>query len=134
MRLEISREALAGIRAASAAAHPNEACGLLLGREGRADRAQPTANVASHPRDRFEIDPTALFAALRAERGGGPRLIGYWHSHPRGIAKPSATDVAMALPDGKIWLIVAMNEVAAWVAVPGAAGGTAFEPIPLDRD
>ena len=32
----------------------------------------------------LEIDPAKLIAALRAERGGGPAVVGCYHSHPRG--------------------------------------------------
>ena len=117
MRLEISREALAGIRAATAAAHPLEACGLLFGDEGRISGWLEARNVAERPDMEFEIDPAALFAALRAERAGGARLIGYWHSHPSGDVEPSQRDTEMADIDGKIWVIVAGDDVAAWVLV-----------------
>lgn len=132
MRLEISRDVLAGIRAAADAAHPEEACGLLFGEDSRIAAWRQTPNVAAHPETEFEIDPAGLFAALRAERAGGPKLRGYWHSHPNGLGKPSATDIAMASPDGKIWLIVAKEEVTAWVAGSGTAGA-ALEPAILDR-
>jgi proteasome lid subunit RPN8/RPN11 len=115
MRLEISREALAGIRAAAAAAHPEEACGLLFGSEGLIDGWQEARNAAENREIMFEIDPAALFAALRAERAGGRKLIGYWHSHPNGRAEPSRRDIELANVDGKIWVIVAGDDVAAWV-------------------
>jgi proteasome lid subunit RPN8/RPN11 len=114
MRLKISREALAGIRAEAAAAHPCEACGLLFGDAGEIDGWQLARNVADQPEVEFEIDPAALFAALRAERAGGPRLLGYWHSHPNGDVEPSARDLDVAQEDGKIWVIVAVQDVAAW--------------------
>jgi proteasome lid subunit RPN8/RPN11 len=117
MRLEISREVLAGIRAATAAAHPLEACGLLFGDEGRISGWQEARNVAERPDIEFEIDPAALFAALRAERADGPRLIGYWHSHPNGDVEPSQRDAEMADIDGKVWVIVAGDDIAAWLAV-----------------
>ncbi len=79
-------------------------------------RASVAANVADDPARRFEIAPAALIAALKAERGGGDRVIGYWHSHPSGDATPSVTDAAMAAADGKIWVIVAGDAVTAWRA------------------
>ncbi|HEX7693845.1 MAG TPA: M67 family metallopeptidase [Sphingomonas sp.] len=133
MRLEISREALAGIRAAAAAAHPLEACGLLFGDDGWISGWEETRNVAVRAETEFEIDPAALFAALRVERAGGPKLLGCWHSHPNGFGRPSATDIAMASSDGNIWLIVAGEEVTAWIAGSGKAGVAAFEPVVLDQ-
>lgn len=98
------------------AAAPREACGLLFGEDGEISTCSVTQNVAGDPERRFEIDPRGLFAALRAERAGGPKLAGYWHSHPSGDATPSATDAAMAAPDGKIWLILGAGRMTAWVA------------------
>lgn len=114
MRLKISREVLAGIRAEAAAAHPLEACGLLFGSADEIDDWRAARNVAERPEVEFEIDPAALFAALRAERAGGPRLLGYWHSHPSGDVRPSARDCETAQVDGKIWVIVAGDDIAAW--------------------
>ena len=57
------------------------------------------------------------FAALRAERAGGPKLVGYWHSHPSCNPTPSLTDAEMAAPDGKLWLIDGFNAITAWRAV-----------------
>ena len=116
MRLEISREVLAGIRAAAAAAHPEEACGLLFGGDGLIDGWQEARNVAERRDVEFEIDPATLFAALRAERAGGPRLIGYWHSHPSGRVEPSTRDLDHAEVDEKIWVIVAGDDIGAWQA------------------
>ena len=156
MRLEISREALAGIRAAAAAAYPLEACGLLFGEAELIDGWQVANNVAVHPETEFEIDPATLFAAIRTERANGPRLIGYWHSHPTGDVRPSSRDLDAAEDDGKIWVIVAGDDIAAWrvsvstmydwtdhdaverdgllLAVPRLASGRAikgFDHIPL---
>lgn len=119
MGLRISSCVIALLHRAAAEAAPLEACGLLFGADG-VERASVEANVSDDPTRRFEIDPTALIAALKAERGGGERVIGYWHSHPSGDATPSATDAAMAAADGKIWVIVAGEALTAWRA--GASG------------
>lgn len=105
------------MRDAARGAMPEEACGLLRGRGDRIEDATVTDNVALDRIHRFEIDPTDLFAALRDERAGGMAIVGYWHSHPNGLAMPSTSDADMAAPDGKLWLIVAENEVTAWRAV-----------------
>ncbi len=119
MGLRISSCVIALIQRAAADAAPLEACGLLFGADG-VERASVEDNVADDPTRRFEIDPAALIAALRAERGGGEPVIGYWHSHPSGDATPSVTDAAMAAADRKLWVIVAGDAVTAWRA--GASG------------
>ncbi|WP_448665033.1 M67 family metallopeptidase [Sphingomonas sp. CJ20] len=133
MAVSISISVLIGIKAFSSAAQPREACGLLFGdAEKRAIFGfQTVENVAAIPETHFEIDPAALFAALRAERAGGPALAGYWHSHPSGLAFPSETDAAMAAPDGKLWLIVAGEDVTAWRAVENGSVLGRFLSVPI---
>lgn len=128
MRSGISSEALAAIRVHAASSPDAEVCGLLLGGD-TIGIAVPARNVHPDPTRHFEIDPAALFAAIRAERAGGPALIGYYHSHPNGLAEPSATDRASAAPDGRLWLIVAGDAVTAW-----RAGVNGFDPVELDAD
>ncbi|MFA6115668.1 MAG: M67 family metallopeptidase [Sphingomonas sp.] len=91
-----------------------EVCGLLFGTEGRIETAEACANVAAEPARAFEIDPAALFAAYRRMRGGGPRPIGHYHSHPSGEAVPSARDAAQAMGDGALWLILTAHEARLW--------------------
>ena len=95
-------------------ASPEECCGLLLGPEGHIERAVASANVAADPRRHFEIDPQALVDAHRSERGGGPKVVGYYHSHPNGPSEPSATDRAQASRDGRVWAIAGSDGIAFW--------------------
>ena len=124
MTLEVAREALEAIVAEAAQAAPEEACGLLLGEGERVAEARAAANVAFEPETRFELDPQALIDAHRAERGGGPKLVGYYHSHPSGPPEPSATDREQASGDGKIWAIAASGQVRFW-----RDGDDGFEPL-----
>jgi proteasome lid subunit RPN8/RPN11 len=129
MKLEISSCVIRLIQSAATEAAPKEACGLLFGSDGRIGRASTVANVAPDRRRNFEIDPAALFAALRRERAGTERLAGYWHSHPGGDTTPSVTDAAMAAPDGRVWLIEARGQIAVWRAVESGAVHGRFDPL-----
>jgi proteasome lid subunit RPN8/RPN11 len=120
----VSAEVVEQMMAQAALAHPLEACGLLLGTADRIDRSVPAANIHPTPRTHFEIDPAALVAAHKAARGGGPQIVGYWHSHPAGTPAPSATDQASASGDGSVWAIVAADQVTFWRDLPGG-----FEPL-----
>lgn len=124
MELELARHALEAMVAEAAQAAPHEACGLLLGQSRRIEEARPAKNVALDPARHFEIDPQALIDAHRAERGGGPGLLGYYHSHPAGPPEPSATDRAQAAGDGRVWAIVASGLVRFW-----RDGEDGFEPL-----
>lgn len=113
MGLRVTRAALERMRTAARASQPDECCGLLLGHEV-IEEVLPTRNVAPEPRRRFEIDPQALIDAYRAARAGGPQVIGYYHSHPAGPARPSATDRAMAAGDGRVWAIIGAGDMTFW--------------------
>ncbi len=95
-------------------AHPAECCGLLLGTGDAIASILPAANVAADPLRHFEIDPATLLGAHRAARADGPAVIGYYHSHPQGPARPSATDREHSTGDLRIWAIVAAGQVAFW--------------------
>jgi desampylase len=127
----ISRAAIDAMEAAVARDRAVEHCGLLLGEGKRVATATTARNVAAEPARRFEIDPAALFAALRAERAGGPAIVGYWHSHPLGRAEPSPCDAAMAAADGRVWIILGAGETRAWRAVPDGGRHGRFDPVAL---
>ncbi|WP_224199405.1 MULTISPECIES: M67 family metallopeptidase [Pacificimonas] len=133
MTWQITSIAAESIRSHERRVHPEEACGLLFGGDRRIEEAVPAPNVSPTPRHRFEIDPKALFSALRAERQGGPRLLGYYHSHPSGTFDPSETDAKLAQPDGRLWLIAAEGRIAGFIAGNTGIHGR-FQPIALDED
>lgn len=120
----VSECVLFAIKAEAERAYPHEACGLLLGTTDLIAQATACANIHPNPCTHFEIDPAALIAAHKTARAGGPQLVGYWHSHPTGLATPSVTDQANASGDGRIWAIVAAREVTFWRDAPGG-----FEPL-----
>jgi proteasome lid subunit RPN8/RPN11 len=129
----LSTQALTSAQAHAADAHPVEACGLLLGREGAAEQALPCRNVAADPAVRFEIDPATLLAAHRGARAGGPAVIGCYHSHPSGSAAPSPRDASDAAPDGGVWLILAGGEARAWRAVQDGTLHGRFDPLTIEH-
>ena len=79
-------------------ARPRECCGLLVGSGSRVVLAVPLRNTA-RGQTRYRIDPREHIALRRVVRETTPRLdiVGVYHSHPRGRAYPSETDVAEAL-------------------------------------
>ncbi len=114
MDIEVTSQALTTMRAAAAAGHPHEVCGLLLGEGARIIAARVARNVHPTPATHFDIDPQALIDAHRAARAGGPQVLGYFHSHPTGDPVPSMTDRVSASGDGRIWAIIAGHDVRFW--------------------
>ena len=109
----------------------HECCGLLRGEGDRVAAVQLAQNVAADPTRHFEIDPAALFSAGKDVRSGGIPVLGYFHSHPNGVAAPSATDVAQAAPDGQFWLIIAAGAITAWQPVVAGTQVSGFTPVAL---
>ncbi len=114
MDVHISTSLIAALVTAAAKAHPDEACGLLLGEGANITAVQPARNVHATPQTHFAIDPQSLIDAHRAARDGGPQVLGYYHSHPNGRIEPSATDRAMSSGTGEIWAIVAASDIRFW--------------------
>jgi desampylase len=114
MLVRMTSELHARLLAEAAASPKREVCGLLFGNE-RIDAILPTKNVAANPRREFEIEPTPLFDSIRAEREGGPKLFGFYHSHPVGSPNPSPFDHRQASGDSRAWLIIGQGRVTAWV-------------------
>jgi proteasome lid subunit RPN8/RPN11 len=74
---------------------PNEACGMLAGRDGRVERSYCMSNARPGPAY-YEMEAEEQFRVMKDIRESGLDLIGLFHSHPTGRAYPSSVDVAQA--------------------------------------
>ncbi len=111
----IPKDVLAQALIAAAEAYPGEACGLLIGYRGPGDRRRVTRlelspNLAADPATAFEVDPGLRIGLERELRDQEQELVGIFHSHPNGSARPSARDLASALEPRLAWLIVAVDK------------------------
>jgi len=104
---------------------PNECCGVLVLRDGVAERYVRGRNALESPyRYELEIDPDVWFL----EDDGYELAV--FHSHPETAPRPSRTDVEnVGLWTGKPYLIYspARDELAAWTISDGGA----VEPLEL---
>jgi proteasome lid subunit RPN8/RPN11 len=91
---------------------PNEACGLVLLRDGRAERYVAGRNAAASPyRFELDVDPEVWFLEDEGYE------LAVFHSHLSARPRPSRTDVEnIGLWEGKPYLIltVSTGELAAW--------------------
>ena len=114
----IPAEVRAALVAHAEAEAPNEACGLVLLRDGTAERYVPGQNGAASPY-RFELeldDPELWFA----EDDGYELAV--FHSHLSSPPHPSRTDVEnIGLWEGKPYLILTVRtgELAAFTIEGG---------------
>jgi proteasome lid subunit RPN8/RPN11 len=84
---------------------PEEACGLLAGKDGLVQKVIPVTNAAHSP-TRFYMDPVELLHALTWIDESVWELIGIFHSHPKGPAAPSETDIKEFLYPGTVTVIL----------------------------
>jgi proteasome lid subunit RPN8/RPN11 len=103
----ISADVRAALVAHSQQEAPNEACGLVLLREGRAERYAPGRNAAASPY-RFELefdDPEIWYAEDEGYE------LAVFHSHVSAPARPSRTDVEnIGLWEGKPYLVYSLQK------------------------
>jgi proteasome lid subunit RPN8/RPN11 len=87
------------------AEEPNEACGLLLLRDGRAERYVPARNAAASPyRYELDVDPEVWFLEDEGYE------LAVFHSHLSSPARPSRTDVEnIWLWEGKPYVILSLR-------------------------
>jgi [CysO sulfur-carrier protein]-S-L-cysteine hydrolase len=84
---------------------PNEACGLLAGRNGRVERFYPMRN-ADQSRTTYRLDPKDQFQVFSEIEDKGWELAGIFHSHTHTEAYPSETDRQQAFyPDAHYVLL-----------------------------
>ena len=62
------------------------------------------ANRSTTPQRSFLVDPLAFARVEAGARERGLALRAWFHSHPRGLAVPSASDLARAWPDVELWI------------------------------
>jgi proteasome lid subunit RPN8/RPN11 len=88
---------------------PNECCGMVGVRDGRAVAIYEATNVAASPL-RFEVEGREILSAQDAFEDEGAELGAIYHSHTRSEPYPSQTDVNFAKGwPGVEWLIVGVR-------------------------
>jgi proteasome lid subunit RPN8/RPN11 len=97
-QLVISKKHWHEMRAYVADRVPLEACGLVAGKNERAEKVIFVRNQAQSP-VRFVMDPQEQLKAFDWIESNGLDLLGIFHSHPAGPEIVSVTDIAEAAYD-----------------------------------
>ncbi len=88
---------------------PNECCGMIAVRDGRAVSVHEAENTAHSPL-RFEVDGLEVHRTIEAIEDAGGELGAIYHSHTRSEPYPSQTDINFAAGwPGVEWLIVGLR-------------------------
>lgn len=105
--MKISRQLLNQIHQHLESGYPNEACGVMLGKQGvvtevvSADNERTTVpgTGGESARNRYLIDPLAYMKIEKAADERGIQVLGIYHSHPDVAARPSQFDLDHAWPN-----------------------------------
>ena len=90
---------------------PNEACGLLAGKqdsEGKEVLKVYYLTNTDHATDHFTIDPKEQLAAIKDMRANGYVQLGNWHSHPESPSRPSEEDKKLAYDPKASYMILSL--------------------------
>nr|WP_185747753.1 M67 family metallopeptidase [Thermus amyloliquefaciens] len=93
--LYVPRRLLEETRAHLQGEAPREGVGLWAGRR-EVERVIPLPNAHPQPLTGYLAEPLALLRALKELEREGLSLLAIYHSHPRGPAFPSPTDLREA--------------------------------------
>jgi proteasome lid subunit RPN8/RPN11 len=120
-RLKLQEAQLNAIKSHIASRPGQEVCGLVGGLWQPFDRLAvartvvPIENVDPSPTLRFTMSPREQVAAMLDFEKCGWEVVGIYHSHPGGPARPSPTDLAEAsFPDAVYLIGVPGGDLTAW--------------------
>jgi proteasome lid subunit RPN8/RPN11 len=91
---------------------PNEACGILAGRDGRVEQFFPAESDEPSPYY-YRIEARDQIRIMNAIDDAGLDLVGIYHSHTSSPAYPSRTDAEQAFWPDAVYVIVSLAEPAA---------------------
>jgi proteasome lid subunit RPN8/RPN11 len=103
--LKITAEQLRSLREQARRLAPEEACGLLAGRDGQVEALFFITNSLHSP-VRFSMEPREQLRAFQAIDAAGLQLLAIYHSHPSGPAGPSPVDLADFAYPGVLYVIL----------------------------
>ena len=92
---------------------PEEACGLVAGREEGNVRVIEEAYLLTntdHTSEHFTIDPREQLKAVKEMRQKGQKALGNWHSHPHTPSRPSEEDKRLANDSSASYLILSLED------------------------
>jgi proteasome lid subunit RPN8/RPN11 len=120
--MEISQAMLDDIVAHAQEDAPDECCGMIASRDGRATQVYRATNTAHSPL-KYVIDPHDLLRIYEAIDEAEWDLGAIYHSHTRSPPYPSQTDINLALYPDTLYIIVGVHgpepEVRAYTIVGG---------------
>ena len=91
------------------AGFPNEACGLLAGKEGRPVKFFAMSNQDASPVS-YRLDPKEQLKVFTEIDDEGWDLLGIFHTHTHSQAYPSETDLKQAFYPEATYLVMSLSD------------------------
>lgn len=88
---------------------PNEACGLLAGRDGEPVRFFAMKNLDASPVS-YRLDPKEQLHVFDEMDDEGLDLLGIFHTHTHSEAFPSETDTKLAFYPDAYYLVMSLSD------------------------
>ncbi|HEX5950072.1 MAG TPA: M67 family metallopeptidase [Actinomycetota bacterium] len=88
---------------------PNEACGLLAGRDGAPVRFYAMRNLDASPAS-YRLDPKEQLQVFDRMDEEGLDLLGIFHTHTHSEAYPSETDRKLAFYPEALYLVMSLSD------------------------
>jgi len=88
---------------------PNECCGIIAGKAGRATKLYRAKNAEASPY-RYKVDDRDLFRIYKECSENDWDFIGIYHSHTASEAYPSPTDVRLAFWPEAYYILVSTKD------------------------
>jgi proteasome lid subunit RPN8/RPN11 len=90
---------------------PNECCGIIAGKDGRATKLFRAKNSEASPY-RYNVDPKDLLKIFRECEHNDWTFIAIYHSHTASEAYPSPTDVRLAFWPEAAYVLISLADPA----------------------
>ncbi|OGX52129.1 MAG: hypothetical protein A3G37_02570 [Omnitrophica WOR_2 bacterium RIFCSPLOWO2_12_FULL_46_30] len=87
---------------------PDEACGILAGRNNIAEEVYPLTNISDNPKLCYAIDSKEQLTIFKQLRNENLEMLAIFHSHIEVEAYPSKRDVELAFYPDSSYIIVSL--------------------------
>lgn len=87
---------------------PDEACGILAGKDGRVEKIYKMSNPDKSS-ETFFMDPKEQIKVMKKIRKNGLEMVGIYHSHTKTDAYPSQRDVEFAFYPEVSYVIISLK-------------------------
>lgn len=88
---------------------PDEACGILAGKDDTVEKAYEMINADKSP-ENFIMEPLQQLKVMKELRKLGLEMVGIYHSHVASEAYPSARDVELAFYPEARYCILSLKD------------------------